>query len=378
MLLGIALHAGMSYVSAYLSGDELVGWPFDPASSGFVLLLIVWIHAWRMQAFFMMAGFFAHLVVQRRGMRSFMKNRLHHVFLPFVLGVVIIVPLTIGVILYGMWRMGTLDQLEVSANTSSSTPEGFSPLHLWFLYYLLGFYLIIAGLYAAAVRLRFSAGGLWRRVDQIIRRVMLSRWRVVWLALLTVLPRMAIVTEDVVLFDSNIPYFIYSGVFFAFGWSIFRQPDLLKVLDQRRVWLSYLMIGTVVVMPPRMVLGEALSEQHVLYAGVYSLETWLLLFGMIGMFDALNARARLWVRYLADAAYWVYLMHMPLVALLSIWLIDLRWGALPKFMIVCIVSSILLLMTYQWGVRYTFIGRLLNGPRQRGELSKLAAGSGPN
>jgi hypothetical protein len=52
--------------------------------------------------------------------------------------------------------------------------------------------------------------------------------------------------------------------------------------------------------------------------------------------------------------------------------------ALPKFIIVCVGSSILLLITYQWGVRYMFIGRLLNGPRQRGDLGKLAIANGRN
>ncbi len=374
MLLGIALHGGMSYIGAYLTDGDLTGWPFDPVSSGFILILVLWIHAWRMQTFFLMAGFFAHMVIQRRGMRSFVKNRFRHVFIPFVLGMIVIVPLTIGVIVYGAWRTGTLDQLGQSANTdtSSTSSDGLSPLHLWFLCYLLGFYLIIWGMSAAASRLRRLSAAFLRYADRCMGWVMRSRWRVVWLSLPTMLLRALVTSEDVILLELNLPFFLYHGSFFLFGWLVFRQPLLFKPLSHRRIWGSYLLLGTLVVLPMTLILGSAVSEHHLVYSGIYSLQTWLMMFGFIGMFDAINTQARGWVRYLADAAYWVYLMHLPLVALLSIWLIDLRWAALSKFVIVCVVSCTILLMSYQWGVRYTFIGRLLNGPRSRGKLNPIA------
>jgi len=368
MLLGVALHGGMSYVGAYLEDGNLAGWPFDSSSSGLILLLIAWIHAWRMQTFFLMAGFFAHLVIQRRGMRSFLKNRFQHIFIPFVLGMIIVVPLTIAVILYGAWRTGTLAQLE----NDSSSGGGLPPLHLWFLYYLLGFYLVTLAVYQIADRLPELAARVLRRADQTIRWVMESRWRVLWLALPTMLLRALVTSEDVMLFGPNMMFFIYHSLFFAFGWLIFRQSALLKTLSARRVWLGDLLLGRFVVMPVRLLLSGAVSEQNLLYTGVYSLETWLVLFGLVGMFDALNSQARGWVHYLADAAYWVYLMHMPLVALLSVWLMDVHWAAFPKFMIVCGVSLGVLLATYQWGVRYTLIGQLLNGPRSR--VKSAAAG----
>jgi len=359
MLLGIALHGGMSYIGDYLSGEELVGWPFDTASSGFILVLILWIHAWRMQVFFFMAGFFAHLVIQRYGIPHFVRNRFHHIFLPFVLGMIIIVPLTIGVIIYGAWRAGTLNQL-----ANSEDEGGLSPLHLWFLYYLLGYYLI-----TVVVCRAHSLSGVVQRMDSILSQVMRSRLRVVWLTLPTMLLRTFVRSEDVTLFAPNVGFFVYHGSFFALGWFIFRQPSLLSVLRRKRVWVSYLLLGSLVMMPVTLIFTDLVSEQHLAYTALYSLQTWLIMLGLIGMFDALNSQAHDWVRYLADAAYWIYLVHMPVVALLSIWLLPLSWAALFKFGVVCAVSTLFLLATYHWGVRYTFIGRLLNGPRQRRVLS---------
>ena len=92
---------------------------------------------------------------------------------------------------------------------------------------------------------------------------------------------------------------------------------------------------------------------------------WLMLFGSIGLFRRLLSRENPTMRYLSDSSYWLYLIHLPLV-LLAQWLVrDLQVAAFVKFSGIVIVISGLLLLTYEYGVRYTAIGRLLNGPRTR-------------
>jgi peptidoglycan/LPS O-acetylase OafA/YrhL len=71
------------------------------------------------------------------------------------------------------------------------------------------------------------------------------------------------------------------------------------------------------------------------------------------------------LRYISDSSYWLYLIHLPLV-ILAQWLVrDLQVPAFLKFAAITIVISAFLLLTYEYGVRYTVIGRLLNGPRTR-------------
>jgi len=69
--------------------------------------------------------------------------------------------------------------------------------------------------------------------------------------------------------------------------------------------------------------------------------------------------------WLADASYWMYLVHVPLV--MAAQLLVRPW-ALPadlKFLIVMALVTPVLLVSYRYGVRYTPIGWLLNGPRGR-------------
>jgi glucan biosynthesis protein C len=71
------------------------------------------------------------------------------------------------------------------------------------------------------------------------------------------------------------------------------------------------------------------------------------------------------MRYLADASYWIYLVHPPLMIWISLGISSLPAPALVKFGIVLAVSVPVLFASYEWFVRHTVIGDVLNSPRQR-------------
>ena len=80
-----------------------------------------------------------------------------------------------------------------------------------------------------------------------------------------------------------------------------------------------------------------------------------------------NAR----VRYLSDASYWLYLMHLPLIIALQG--VSFEW-ALPsalKLVLLIAVTAGVLLVVYEWGVRYTSVGTLLNGRRRRASRAEV-------
>ena len=68
-------------------------------------------------------------------------------------------------------------------------------------------------------------------------------------------------------------------------------------------------------------------------------------------------------RYLADASYWVYILHLPLVMLAQVWIQD--WTG-PWWVKLAGVSGgvfAVCLITYELLVRHSFMGRWLNGRR---------------
>ena len=86
MLLGVALHAAMSFVK--------FPWPVrDSERSDVLLLLIGAVHGFRMPLFFLLSGYFTMLVFSRRGLVSLLKQRFTRIFLPLVIAAFTIVPL---------------------------------------------------------------------------------------------------------------------------------------------------------------------------------------------------------------------------------------------------------------------------------------------
>ena len=85
MLLGIALHAGLSFT------------PFpwavqDERQSNFFWFLFAAIHGFRMPVFFVLSGFFTAMLWRGRGLKPVLSHRFRRVLLPFLLGLVTIVP----------------------------------------------------------------------------------------------------------------------------------------------------------------------------------------------------------------------------------------------------------------------------------------------
>lgn len=93
MFLGIVLHVGTFYV---VSAPVVVAGS-DMAKHRLFDLLISAIHGFRVHLFFFLSGFFARLLFQRLGPKGFVKQRLQRVGLPFLLGMITVVPPVLGI-----------------------------------------------------------------------------------------------------------------------------------------------------------------------------------------------------------------------------------------------------------------------------------------
>jgi fucose 4-O-acetylase-like acetyltransferase len=123
LLAGIVQHGSMSFVA--------VSSPVQDISQSWILSVTYYvIHIFRMGLFFMIAGFFARILLYRRGTRAFVQDRLMRIFVPMVVGWCIFGTLAIVILHWGIAR---------TSGPSNSVPWGFTFLHFWFLYYLVIF-----------------------------------------------------------------------------------------------------------------------------------------------------------------------------------------------------------------------------------------------
>lgn len=154
----------------------------------------------------------------------------------------------------------------------------------------------------------------------------------------------------------------YYGLFFAFGAAAFSPGDgSSPLLDAcgRRPW-TLLALAVFVAFPAGFVSGP-LRPLAVAAQAAYP---WLVALALVGLFRRWCSHPRPAVRTLADASYWMYLMHLPLVIAGQGIVRDLPWNGFAKFLLLNLAVTSILVVSYRLVVRDTWIGRLLSGPRR--------------
>lgn len=229
--------------------------------------------------------------------------------------------------------------------------------HLWFLWFLCW----MAGGFVFWTWLAKRTG--WQPGE---KRWITSNWRWLWLVPLTLMPAW-IMSRGMPHFGPEtssslvppLPLLGYYAVFFSLGVLYFDAEDSQGELG-RHWWLS-LPIALLLVFPAGLALTYRDASPSLLAVFLQVLYAWLMCFGLMGLFRAFLSKGRPWLRYLSDASYWMYLAHLPLVVAAQQQFKAINMSAGLKFAVITTGSIAVLLLSYEFLVRPTWLGRLLNG-----------------
>ncbi len=394
MLLGIVIHGSLPYFSRIV-GIEAI-WPADDDQSIFLLLVFDFIHSWRMPVFFLMAGFFAHLVLDRRPTPAFIFDRLRRIALPLVFFGAVMAILVPTIWVYGWYGAMSWEIFQdVMRDRKSLGSSGDIVAHLWFLYYLLL-------MYAALIAIR-SLPKLRpvRAILQAADRVSIGRrlgnaiyTRIPLLLMLgaVILLVLRAGDESKPVWPLNLVDVFYAGLFFFYGYGLYirrefidriKRPETmvtLWVMAAFAFWVHVVLSGAVDDATRQDAGEEAVAFLWLIRTVFYGSAAALFCIGLVGLFESLLSSPRVWIRWLADSSYWIYIIHLPLVAFITFYLAHLdrqgrlqeltglSWGAEAKFLAACVATCILGMLTYRYLVRYTRLGVLLNGQRSKSPL----------
>ncbi len=243
--------------------------------------------------------------------------------------------------------------------------------HLWFLWMLCWFVGIFV-IYAWIAR-KFG----WPKGE---RKWLVSNFKWLWLIPLTMIPQSMMGGGEYVFGPDTalgvLPYphvFLYYLIFFGYGVLYFdcKDPDF-KIA---RGW-KWMTPFTILIFFPLALdamngqLGwlEKLGlegQQKFLNVAFQTMFTWLMVFSMLGLFRRFFGTHNNTMRYISDSSYWLYLIHLPLVILGQSWVRYLDWSPHLKFLVLNIGVIGVSVLAYQYCVRYTPIGTLLNGKRMK-------------
>ena len=242
-------------------------------------------------------------------------------------------------------------------------PDGkFITHHLWFLYDLV--YLVLAFVLVASSFKYFPLAGLPKWLAE-------SPLRLLWLVPLTYWAQYSMGGggEDGLFGPSTAvwlePDWIklsYYGIFFGYGALCFQHKGFHEKVG--RFWPIHLFVSVVVFLTALSLMERTdLEFRYEIISLCASLFVWLMIFGLIGVFRKFFSSESPQVRFVSDSAYWLYIAHLPLVQVVQIWVSEWPLPSLIKVVIVCVVTTALLLILYRYLIRYTPAGTMLNGKR---------------
>ena len=223
--------------------------------------------------------------------------------------------------------------------------------HLWFLWYLVW----LAGAFVLAT---LTAGRLGLRLPRLPERLVATPALYLWAVPLTMLTQYFMGVEgQFAVFGADTytgllpaPHvLLYYSVFFAFGAVYFSHNEGGARIGrwwqlQLPLALVVLLAGVVLTFPEEG--GAAQGWAHAGSLFFQAAYVWMMTLCLMGLFRAVLGEGNARVRYLSDASYWLYLMHLPLIIALQ--------GVAQDWSLPSVVK-----------LRYTPIGTLLNGRRVR-------------
>ena len=336
LLLVVVLHASSFLIPffGFWPVTHPYAWERGLSANIYVYILSA-VNGFAMPLFFVLSGFFAAIQWRRGGLRAMGMDRVEHIGLPLLVGMFTIVPLTHWVFTGSDFR-------------SFTWPDQF--YHLWFLWYQL----LIVAWFAIVARLglRFRHP-LW------------------WLLLLLSAGPQYCMGQTL---GADVPTKIMPApailayYFTCFLLGVFLQRRGVEV---RRWWTAGLPLA-LLVMPLALAFLYAGSfdlidpdepRVPVAAAALQVVYTWLACFGMMGLFRWIAGGERPWTRCVADAAYWIYFGHLPLVIWGQTLAVERSVNPHLAFVLICLLVPGILLVVFEWGVRRSWIGTWLSGRR---------------
>jgi hypothetical protein len=326
---------------------------------------VVWfLDPWHMALLFVLAGMASWFAFGHRSAKAYAGERTRRLLIPFLIGLVLIVPPqqylavlgmpgadhSVGGFLAGYWGM----KGEIGGFTGAFTFG-----HLWFVFYLFLYSLIALPLFVRLHR---------RAVSRDIGRP--------WM--LAAAPFLLLVTEGIPWPEGTWNFFTALALF-VYGF-VLASSDRLQAIV-RRTWRWILAAG-VVTMGVAFTVWISGADAHwaegsakdILFQLLECSNTWLWVLGLIGAAGAFLSRpeTRL-LRYANEGAYPWYILHQTVIVAVAY--VVVRWdlGVLPKYAVLLAASLGLTLLLYEVVVRRSNAVRFLFGLKPRPRVPSSGA-----
>ena len=398
MMLGVVIHTCCFF------RDDIIGlWPAgDYHGHPLNTFTVKFIHFFRMQLFMLLAGFFAELVLQRKGLTYLIKDRIKRILIPFLIGIFFFIPF-IMFLSNTTWVGGFTNVFQDAsiteraksyllwgAFTDKNVFNEFILWHFWFIYFLLYFYLF-HWLFNLLGKRDFIFGHN-TLLNKTICFTLNYKWGFIALAALAFPIHYSL--QSPMFWPSHINFqvneLIYYFGFYVFGAYLYKNISLLTALA-KHCWFylvislpfvfilnepttrNDLMRSVIVDITSWKIANIQIWEEGILVNGWFKITivflrcavSWTLCLGFIGLAHRYLNKPTRSVRYLADSAYWVFWVHVIFTCCFSRYAQQLTFeNAMFKTVAVLCIILFCIYFLYNNFIRYTFLGDYFMGKKK--------------
>ncbi len=342
MLLGIPYHAAMAYNARVL-------WDIQSPDKSELLTFVSGVFVtFRMPAFFIVAGYFAAMMLERRAAGSWLRGRFVRLGVPLLTGLALLAPLQIALVDINQALTGTMSMTSALDQAARDvTHPGFSwIMHLWFLPALLAYSTLLV-LVWQPLRQPPLAGLVQRihhnamahpRMALALLTLAVTAWEVlVHLSHQTMLAR-----------DGTLAYLLAHGIdpylrylpFFLIGVALKSAADLRTAFVWQRGW-ALPALAVITAIAASLLRGRDTTGVELGYNAVDGAAAVLMSLVVIGIAERFWNRPDPRIDRIVDASFSIYLLHHPIIYALATLFLLTTWPPLLEFLLVCLVTSVL-------------------------------------
>lgn len=297
---------------------------------------------WFMPLLFLLAGATSFYALKKRSGMEYTKERVSRLLIPFVLGIVIIVPpqgyfSKLQHFAYSGNYLQYLKSYFIDFSDLSGYRGTFTPAHLWFILFLF----IISILLLPLMRL------IKKHMNS---KIICLFQKPVWLLALFI--PLSLSEALPAIGGKNIFYY---GLFFLLGYILVTKEGFFDTIRKIK-FLSF--IFSIIAIPLVLYLSntwgwpEGVNPKGILICFLRNLITWVWLLVLLGYGEKYLNRGGKVLGYLNQAAFPVYILHQTIMMGIAYFIVELKIPFAMKFSLIAGLTLAGCLMLYEAFIRF--------------------------
>lgn len=328
LLLGIVLHSGLSFMK-YSLGDS---WIYKhQETSLFFDTLVLFIHTFRVPVFFVLAGFFLEISLEKHSVNQVLLKKTKRIGIPLVIGVLFLFPIVEYSLKKSIETSFTIEKYLVFWKTSN-----YNTMHLWFLYYLLLFYSVHA-----------LSSNLFKKLKQKLQQQKEKLIGIILVVFMVI--SIFILTKNPKSFDGdyslipNLGSILYYLLYYVLGIFFYQSKYFFHFV--KKYYMLFFGIGYVhfaILLYSRSIVNikvDFSNFENILFV----ITSYSFIVAFFGLFSVISKKHNKNIQYISKSSYLVYVIHLPILTILLSYFVNLQ---LNIYILFVFLISFTLIVSY--------------------------------